>query len=192
MANISLTSACDLGCSFCFAGGGRSSVEPRHISSEDFDVALDFLHDSDIGEARLLGGEPTQHPRFPELVGRALDRGFRVKVFTNGLMSDEALNTLVNAPRERIRVLVNARPRAASTEQEWSHRARSLRALASLAMIGLTIDEPQVDAGFVLEWIETNGLERAVRLGLAHPSPDGRNRFLHPRSYAAAGEALRP
>ena len=81
-------------CSYCFArdelqAQGKDHAS-RFISLDDFVERLDFLDRSDIREARLIGGEPTLHPLFPELIRLARERGKRIVVFSHGLISTSA------------------------------------------------------------------------------------------------------
>ena len=81
MANLVLTTACSLSCDYCFTRGVWPPGAPRELMSlHTFEGALDFLERSGIREARLLGGEPTLHPDFPQLARSALDRGFRLQI----------------------------------------------------------------------------------------------------------------
>lgn len=184
MVNLSLTSACPRACTYCFA---REALDGAGaMSTARFEAALDLLERTGIDEARLLGGEPTAHPRFVEFLARALARGFRVVVFTGGLMPPRALRALEAAPLERLGVLVNA----LAPDSERGPLARQLQALWRLgpkATLGTTIATPDTPLDFLLERIDELGLARAVRLGLAHPVVSGANVFLHPRHYAAAG-----
>lgn len=157
---------------------------------EELGRLLDFLERSGIEQVRLLGGEPTLHPRFPEIVKRSLDRGFRVLVFSNGLIPEDGLSILEHAPEERAEVLVNA-----SRLDELSPRRRrrfgeALDRLGPRATLGLTLDSPAVDPEPLLDLVDRHRLAPAVRLGLAHPRLDGGNSFVHPRDYAAVGRRL--
>jgi molybdenum cofactor biosynthesis enzyme MoaA len=110
VANLSITSRCNADCAFCFARSAQQGVSESdgYMSRELFESCLEFLDRSGIGQARLIGGEPTLHPRFPELSQRALDRGFRLLVFSNGLIREAALEWLERAPADRVSVLLNA------------------------------------------------------------------------------------
>lgn len=187
MANLSLTSACPRSCTYCFA---REALQGAGaMSAARFEVALDLLERSGVDEARLLGGEPTAHPLFPELLARALTRGFRVIVFTGGLMPPRALRALETAPIERLGVLVNALA-PDSPRGPLARQLQVLRRLGPKATLGTTIAAPDAPLDFLLERIDEWGLARAVRLGLAHPVVSGANAFLHPRHYAEAGRRI--
>ncbi len=69
MANLVISAICNQNCAYCFTTDHR---QPGHdfLPLGAFGERLDFLFRSGIQEARLLGGEPTLHPQFPELVSR--------------------------------------------------------------------------------------------------------------------------
>lgn len=182
VANIALTSACNRDCPYCFAGAERRPGA-GHMSAQTFERALDFLVRSGIGEARLLGGEPTLHPEFPRLVELALARGLRVQVFSNGLMPEPALRCLESHPPERVTVVINA-------SAEDPGQSIALSRLKERAALGFNIYTPAFDAAFLLDLIREHGLSPRIRFGLAHPAADGSNRFLDPRYYQAVGRRL--
>jgi hypothetical protein len=179
MANISLTTACNRDCAYCFAGAQRRSGV-SHMSLETFEKALDFLQRSGIDEARLLGGEPTLHPEFPRFAEMALERGLRVRVFSNGLMPEPALRWLES---HDVAVLMNA---TAGDRRQ----ARTLRRLGNRVTLGFNIYTPAFDPAFLLDLIREFGLAPSIRFGLAHPTADASNRFLHPIHYQAVGTRL--
>ena len=71
MANLSITRRCRRHCSFCFAKHELSRGSAMDMPLETYEEALRFLRRSGFPEARLLGGEPTEHPRFCAYVDRA-------------------------------------------------------------------------------------------------------------------------
>jgi len=153
------------------------------MSVETFRKALDFLARSGIGEARLLGGEPTLHPEFPRLAALALERGFKVRVFSNGLMPAPALEWLESCAPERVAVLINI---AHGDPLQTPALAR----LQNRVTLGLNIHTPAFEPAFLLRLIRRHGLSPSIRFGLAHPDADGSNSFLHPRYYQAVGMRL--
>lgn|GEM_PF-1500420 len=184
MANISITSECDRGCTYCFAAataGGAATVP--HMSAATFELALDFLERSGIDQARLLGGEPTLHPEFIRLAEMALRRGLRLLVFTHGDMPERTLRWLSETSPERVAVLVNA------TSVDAVPR-RTLASLARRVTLGFTITSPLFDASPLLGLIREFNLSPGIRFGLAHPAAGGSNAFLGPDDYTEAGRRL--
>ena len=90
MANIMLTSICNLSCPYCFANEfvNRSNVE---ITEENFRKAMEFiLRDGSEHSVGLIGGEPTTHSQFEKLLRIVLaDRRVKVgSLYTNGILID--------------------------------------------------------------------------------------------------------
>lgn len=189
MANLALTNVCNLDCPYCFAGSNVGHVEgPRQdLSESKFEAALDLLERSGIAEARLLGGEPTLHPRFAHFVERALTRGFRVAVFSNAIMPESALRSLEEAPAERVSLLVNARAEQDHQPAQWEKVRETYRRLGNRVALGYNIDSRAPRMDFLLDHIVRFGLSPLVRLGLAHPRLEGGNRSLRPRDYPSVG-----
>jgi MoaA/NifB/PqqE/SkfB family radical SAM enzyme len=186
MANLSLTAQCNRSCAYCFARGaldGRAAMT-RAL----FERLLDLLERSGVGDARLLGGEPTLHPQFTCFLERALERGFRVRVFSNAMMPARALAALASVPADRVSVLVNAA--APSSPEEQAVQQRVLARLGLRASLGLNIHSPAFEPRFLIDWTERYGLSWSLRFGLAHPVAGGANQFLRPRHYRAVGKRL--
>ncbi|MEZ5397868.1 MAG: radical SAM protein [Bryobacterales bacterium] len=192
MANISIASRCNRDCSYCFAMETLDHVDEASsfMSIETFRKTLDFLIRSQINEARLLGGEPTIHPRFSEFVDLALDCGMTVTIFSGGLIPNKVLEKLESIPTEQIGVLVNVIPPSEPTPTARDRQAEVFRRLGQRIVLGLNIDSPSVDLWFLLDLIAEYNLAPSIRLGLAHPILGGTNRYLHPRQYPEVGRRV--
>jgi tetraether lipid synthase len=86
LANVDLTSRCNLSCSVCFADANRA---PYDLS---FEQAVEILRrfraqrPAPAFAVQFSGGEPTLHPRFLDIVAAARDAGFsHIQAATNGL-----------------------------------------------------------------------------------------------------------
>jgi uncharacterized radical SAM superfamily Fe-S cluster-containing enzyme len=83
---FSITNACDLRCPICFTYNRPDRT--WFMSPEELDRHLDLVLESTGGVdlVNVTGGEPTLHPRLPELLRRCRRPGIgRVTVNTNGL-----------------------------------------------------------------------------------------------------------
>lgn len=187
MANLSITTDCNRQCGYCFAGRLPSRNQLRR---EHFQRVLDLLERSGVEQVRLLGGEPTLHPDFPELAQCAVDRGFTIMVFSNGRMPEASLQALVNLPAERCGVLLNVRCPNDDTLADRRDLAHVCQALGPRASVGINIYRPGLSLSFVLALIEEFQLRRSLRLGLAHPRLGGNNEFLRPKFYPLVGQDL--
>ena len=194
MANLIVSTLCPMRCPFCFAGeqtSGVSEGSSPYISLDEFDQRLAFLDRSGIGEVRLMGGEPTLHPQFPELVRRS--RGRRIVVFTNGLIPKRALACLEKVPEDECTVLVNMnatrRPDGPGVG-EIRRRSAVVRRLGARAKLGFTIFRVDFDLEPLFELARISGAQHGIRLGLAHPILGGSNDYLHAKQYPAVGQRI--
>ncbi|HEX9190687.1 MAG TPA: radical SAM protein [Candidatus Deferrimicrobiaceae bacterium] len=86
LANVDLTSRCNLSCKVCFADANR---HPSDLPFEQAVEALRRLREQRPAPAfavQFTGGEPTLHPRFLDVVSAARKMGFsHIQAATNGL-----------------------------------------------------------------------------------------------------------
>lgn len=194
MANLMVTTFCNLQCPFCFAAGELSSAPDagRFLSLAALEARLDFLDRSGIAQVRLIGGEPTLHPRFPELVARARARGKHLLVFSHGLMPERSLRCLEALPVDACLVLINTNAtRDGALSTAAAHRRQIvMQRLGQRALPGFTIDRLDCHLEDLLDLIAATGCRRALRVGLAHPTLHGSNTALHPKQYPAVGHKL--
>jgi hypothetical protein len=198
VANLEISRVCAQRCRFCFTPRQAASPQPGSSSRpapflpvETFDDRLAFLDRSGIDEVRFIGGEPTLHPHFPELVARAGDR--HVVVFSSGLMRESALDCLTGLPPQRCTVLVNAdatRHVGGPVPTERRRRACAVHRLGPRALLGVTITRPDVVLESLLDLVEAAGARPAVRLGLAAPILAGTNDHLPTATYPAVGDLV--
>ena len=81
--DVYVTSQCNRRCTYCFlpseffASGARMSLDA-------FSGVVTWCLRHGVGEITLLGGEPSLHPSFAEMVAIASGQGLEVRVVTNG------------------------------------------------------------------------------------------------------------
>lgn len=99
-ASIELTYLCNLACRFCYnpvqrRGQVRSHPLPEPesppLTYEEILSLLDQLKEMNVLFLTLTGGEPLVHPQFWEIAEAAKARGFALRIFTNGVLIDEAV-----------------------------------------------------------------------------------------------------
>ena len=192
MANLSTTSLCNRTCAYCFTGAAFKNQPPAstHMPLTTFGQALDFLDRSHMDEVRLLGGEPTLHPEFCQLVDQAMEREFRLLVFSNGLMPERAFLRVEEVSADRLSVLINVTDLMTSTSEANERQITVFRRLGARVILGFNIYKPVLELDFMLDLIDEFGLSRTIRLGLAHPCVSEKNEFLHAQYYAKAGQSV--
>jgi hypothetical protein len=151
------------------------------MSLEVYEAALALLERSGIPEARLLGGEPTEHPRFCEYVARALKLGFRVVVFSGGLVPQPVLEFIAALPAASFSVVLNAADQTKDAEALVIRQRQVCLALGKKVVIGVNIRSANENPTYVLDWVREYDLSRTVRVGIAHPIWGGANDFFRLR-----------
>jgi len=109
--NIMVNNYCNLRCSYCFASTEMyEKSEKQNMKEKDFFKILTYLKRNGIKEVRIIGGEPTIHPRFKEFLQIVIrDPWFdSVFIFSNCTFSTEILyEIMVAATKKKVVVLPN-------------------------------------------------------------------------------------
>lgn len=95
---VVLTYACNLKCSFCYAGAEVFS-RPRTMQLPEAKRSVDFLESIGIQSFTLLGGEPTVFKHLPAIISYARDKGMGPWIVSNGtrLCEPDYAESLVDA-----------------------------------------------------------------------------------------------
>jgi hypothetical protein len=178
--NILLTNRCNRRCSYCFAqeriafpaGGGERPAAPEIISEESFRTAVDYAQRDGRKVIGILGGEPSLHPRFLDLLGIAWGAGLHTKVFSNGLWREEQIaeaERLGDGARERMHVVLNVNGPARTPRREQDAQEAFLARLGRLCSLSFNISRVDFDPAFLLDLIDRFGTQPHIRLGVAEP-----------------------
>lgn len=172
MPNIMLTYRCNLRCPYCFANEfvGESSEE---ISLEDFDTALEYLTKGAPVRVGLIGGEPTIHPHFDEILRRTIDnpRVASITVFTNGIVLGRYEDLIVHP---KVSLLVNWNPRSQIGDKAFDRILAAVdelvfrRGMKRRLNLGLNLHGEEFDYSYMLELLERYDLDK-VRVSLTVP-----------------------
>lgn len=100
---VLVTDKCNAECSNCINKVIRT--ESCFMDLPRFKVLAQYFHDNNVCRIRIMGGEPTIHPNFRQIVEFSQTMFSRVTIFTNGLNS----NLLEFSPRESDSINYNAR-----------------------------------------------------------------------------------
>jgi len=190
MANLSITNVCNKRCVYCFANDTRKEYGKSFMDDLTYDRALDYIERSGLKQARLLGGEPTTHPKFISYVQKALERNLDIMVFTNGLMSQKVLNFLAQIPAGKLSILLNTIHPNENNPRGISRQKQIMAKLAPSIILGITIYSTIVDLEYLTVYLNEFNLKKEVRLGLAHSVLSQQNRFLHPKNYSIVGRKI--
>ncbi|MCB2213812.1 radical SAM protein [bacterium] len=171
--NILLTLACNLDCEYCFARARRTAETRQEMTLAEVDTVVSRL-DPNRDMVRLMGGEPTLHSRYPQVLKRLQDGGYAVTVFTNGILP--ALRE--TAPYLPEQILLNLNDWSSYSQAQRDGIIRNLSALGDQVGLGYTIFSPDFDLDQHRRLILKYGLRPVIRLGLAQPVVGGGNRYL--------------
>lgn len=109
--NIMVNNYCNLRCSYCFASTEMyEKSEKQNMKEKDFFKILTYLKRNGIKEVRIIGGEPTIHPKFKEFLQVVVrDPWFEsIFIFSNCTFSLETLyEIMLVAKKKKVVVLPN-------------------------------------------------------------------------------------
>lgn len=185
MPNILFTQRCVRSCPYCFAEKHMSESSPEDIISwENLIFLADFLQASGERRFSILGGEPTLHPNFINMVLYLLERNFDINVFTSGIMGDQVLDEasflFSHLPFERLSFICNLNDPAQTRTPlpELESVKRFLRVFGNRTVPGFNIYRTDFKLDFLFHYINEFGMHRNIRLGLAHPIVGKKNIFI--------------
>jgi hypothetical protein len=190
MPNLLLTNRCVRSCPYCFA---RRELEPAgkgdFVAWEDVVFVADFLARSGDPHLSLLGGEPLLHPHFVDLVLYLHARGLELTVFTSGAVPEATVRDMAThltriEPRAlQIVCNLNDPEQTPPARGEQARVERFLSVFGPWVMPGFTIYRPDFRLEFLFDLVGQYGLQRHLRLGVAHPMPGVPSHHVRPEQY---------
>jgi MoaA/NifB/PqqE/SkfB family radical SAM enzyme len=158
----------------------------QSMSMENVAKVIGFLKRSDYPIFRMMGGEPTLHPRFPDIVKLVLDEGMRIDLLTNGTWRAEYNEFFARISPNRLLVLLNIDHPENYPSKLWARIEDNLKALAGRKGISLSFNifekEPKHDYIFDL----TTAYDiRRIRLSFSLPVVGADNTHLDIHEYDA-------
>lgn len=185
MPNVLFTQRCVRSCPYCFARKHMADSSPEDIISwENLMYIADFFETAGERNFSILGGEPTLHPDFTDMVLYLIERKFMVRVFTSGIMAEKTLSDLKreleHTPPDSVSFICNVNdPRHTSTPESETERVKKfLATVGPRAVPGFNIYHTDFQLDFIVDYINRYGLKRSIRLGLAHPIPGQQNMYV--------------
>jgi MoaA/NifB/PqqE/SkfB family radical SAM enzyme len=79
---LELTGRCGLACGHCYAGSSPSG-DHGVMTGADWRSVITQAADMGVAMVQLIGGEPTLHPQFADLLSYVVEAGLAVEVYTN-------------------------------------------------------------------------------------------------------------
>ena len=183
--HILVTTQCNQSCPYCFASDAMATHRDRlFMSLESFERCLDLAATGERRDVALFGGEPTLHPDFASMLGKSLDRGFFVRVFTNFLFNVD----FERLHDERVTIVANINRRESYAPGALNRVLANLQRFCRNVTLGYNIYNFGDGYRFVLDLIEEHQLRlRQLRLGVASPTPTRSNDFIDIGHYDRVG-----
>ena len=87
MANIAITTNCNLKCKYCFADEFVDNFHGEEMTFENYLLAKRFILKSNQQSFGLIGGEPSIHSKYKEILKDCIEdpNVLKVTIFTNGI-----------------------------------------------------------------------------------------------------------
>jgi radical SAM protein with 4Fe4S-binding SPASM domain len=191
MANIAITSYCNLNCPYCFTQDTyHHSGIYGHMPANVFKQSLDLILRSGLNEISILGGEPTLHPGFIDFMEIALKTGLKIRLFTNGHFSQRILEYLSELPVKKVRIILNVNFISKHKHEVPSVIDKAFSQLNNRIIPGFNIYEKDLSLLPLLDLIKHYNLKKNVRLGLAQPCLDAGNQYLPVKHYSLTGRKI--
>lgn len=172
MANIMITEKCNLKCPYCFADEfvNKHCV---HMSMDNIRKAVDFILTDPNERVGLIGGEPTLHPQFREILEELIEnpKVKKVIVFTNGINIGRFVNQLTHP---KFCLLVNCNAPSEMGEGLFNRMVENLDLLIrkfymrSRITLGINMHKPGFEYGYMLELLIRYGYDH-VRTSIIVP-----------------------
>lgn len=195
MPNILLTQKCIRSCPYCFARKHMHDAPPEDILKwEDLIYIVDFFQAGGDTNISLLGGEPFLHPDIVDYILYIIHRGMHVTVFTSGVVSEKnmtiAIEKLERIDPRQLSIVVNLNNPKETAFSESESISRFLNAFARFCTLSINVYKLNFDYSYALQTINKYGLQRHIRLGLAHPIPGKKNMCIKPEELRTMAEEL--
>lgn len=151
---------------------------------EDLIYIVDFFQSGGDNNISLLGGEPMLHPDIVDYILYIIGRGMHVTVFTSGIASDRILNhcieKLTQVDPQLLTFVVNYNDPSTSSFADNEAINKFFTNLSQFITLSINVYKLKFDYTFAVNAINKYGLQRHIRLGLAHPIPGKKNMCIKP------------
>lgn len=174
MANIAIVNYCNLKCPYCFADD-MIHQKNKAMTLEDYQKILEFISRTPKNHIGIIGGEPTLHPDFKEILKetnrycREVNTG--ATLFTNGIELEQYLPYI----GERIGLLINCNSPEYQPSEAVAKQRKTLDHLYELswfdnkATCGCNIHPGVEDYSFIWELVDAYHLP-GLRVSVVSPA----------------------
>lgn len=139
------------------------------MTLKNFKKIIGLLRKDGSGTVKLLGGEPTIHSRFKDIVSYAISQKMSVKVFTNGLFSHDMALWLASKGA-RMRYSFNLSTPAFSDKKSAKKIEQNIRLIIEnspeAVTAGIRLDSTKPKLAHIMRFLKTGVINR-VSINLA-------------------------
>ncbi len=184
MANVLLTTRCNLKCPYCFAQEKLSEGQKLSMSMSDVEKVIAFLKSSNHPLFRVMGGEPTLHPEFPGILEMALRNGMRVDVLSNATWPESYNELFRRTSPRRVVFLLNIDLPERYAPHIWQRIERNLAAICDRGSITLSFNifEKQPRYEYIFELTKKYSIDK-IRMSFSLPVVGADNACLRLEDY---------
>lgn len=184
MANVLLTTRCNLKCPYCFAQEKLGEGQKLVMSMSDVKKVIDFLNRSNHPMFRAMGGEPTLHPQFLQILEMALENGMRMDLLSNATWPESYNSVFERISPRRIIFLLNIDHPERYAPQIWQRIERNLKAVAGHGNVTLSFNifEKKPRYEYILDLARTYRIDK-VRMSFSLPVVGANNACLKLEEY---------
>ncbi|PKM93992.1 MAG: hypothetical protein CVU84_13900 [Firmicutes bacterium HGW-Firmicutes-1] len=175
MANIMITKRCNLKCPYCFANEfvNKNNV---NMTMEDYIKAIDFIMTEQGAGIGIIGGEPTMHPQFKEMLEILIHdtRVNQVTIFTNGINIDKFVEQLVHP---KFALLINCNSPIDTGEAAYNKLVKNLDLfvnqyyMGDRITLGINMYKPDFDYDYILDLLKVYGF-KYLRTAISVPNTE--------------------
>lgn len=165
--DLHLTSICNLNCSYCWFHSSLLSKKygGKHIDFPLFMKTIDDLHALGVESLTFSGeGEPTLHPMIKDMIDYANERGFRLKILTNGTFGNDLIKYMFKVDSLTINLATLSPEKYKKLQSESGYRMikRAIENIINISKIKkkMGLKKPKVNIGFVINEENHSEIER--------------------------------
>lgn len=184
MANVLLTTRCNLKCPYCFAQEKLADGQKLTMSMSNVEKVIGFLKRSNHPFFRAMGGEPTLHPEFPGILKMALENGLRMDLLSNATWPDSYNELFQRTSPRRLVFLLNVDHPDRYAPNIWERIERNLSAISGRGSVTLSFNifEKQPRYEYILGLTRKFGFDK-VRMSFSLPVVGANNACLKLEEY---------
>ena len=138
----------------------------------------------------MLGGEPTLHPKFDEIINKFISNEIRINIFTNGIIKKPIIDSIKKYSPEQISLTVNVNEPSENKADEWEKILNVFNSLNEYVGLGFNVYKTDFDVKFLAKICYKYKLRKNIRLGLAQQIVSKKNICIHPENYKSVSDKI--